>query len=223
MKDVALYGNLTYDRVFSENLSYETVGGVANVWRQLRSKPNISVGLSPTSIGEAIIIVDEEQGERTSNSLMTQKIVTPEIIPAKWNHIAYLDHLPVNGFLSSLEGIISADVCGNGQLEEDILKNIDLIFIGDGDGIDCLDIVDSGVKYIVYHTPDEITLIPNKKNAITIKVEKVISKVNVLGAGDMFAAELIRNMKNMELNGDNLVRAIEISQKEISKILESSK
>ena len=75
----------------------------------------------------------------------------------------------------------------------------------------------------MYHTPDEITLIPNKKNAITIKVEKVISKVNVLGAGDMFAAELIRNMKNMELNGDNLVRAIEISQKEISKILESSK
>jgi|TARA_R100000149_G_scaffold58455_1_gene27444 hypothetical protein len=223
MMDVTIYGNLIYDHVFSVDDKYETVGGIANIWHRLRSTPNISVSLSPTSIGESVILADKHQGKRTSKSLMLQEIVEPDIIPAKWNHIAYLDHLPNYEFLSELNGIVSADVCGRGHLNKDTLKYVDIIFVGDGDGIDWQDLSDNGVQYIIHHAPHEIILMSKGENVKIIKVEKIVSNINVLGAGDMFAAEVIRYMKDIDLNSNNLVSAIDVAQSEISKILELSK
>ena len=65
MHYITLYGHLTVDRVFEnfkENLS---LGAIANSWDALtKIDPTLSVKLNPTSIGEAIILVDKDKNFR---------------------------------------------------------------------------------------------------------------------------------------------------------------
>ena len=60
MLDVALYGHLTVDRVFSVDSEYQTLGSIANVWQDLINLDwSLKIGLSPMYFGEALIFADK--------------------------------------------------------------------------------------------------------------------------------------------------------------------
>ena len=61
-----LYGHLFVDRIISDFKEKTTLGGIANVWSGLKQlNQNLTIGLKPTSIGEAIILVDKENNQES--------------------------------------------------------------------------------------------------------------------------------------------------------------
>ena len=67
MYDVTLYGHLTVDRVLTGFEMDNTLGSMANVWKQLITiNPILKINLQPTVIGEALIYVDKDKSERYS-------------------------------------------------------------------------------------------------------------------------------------------------------------
>lgn len=235
MKDVVLYGNLTYDKVFSNHGSYNTVGGIANIWESLRSfDSSISVGVQPCAIGEAIILVDEDACERASKPNMIVRSLPDVPVPARWHHVAYLNSINHNvkktiSFikeLSSFEGIISADICDSEPVPFECLDKIDILFAGEGDFIGSPEKIAKQVKgAFIYHSPEK-TKLYFKGTEKVFPVEKFVDNVNVLGAGDKFAARVIGYMgKNHDFGFDinGIGSAIIASQRSLSKEFKEQK
>ena len=63
--DIALYGHITIDKIFTKFSSQKTIGAMGNVWDALISTDSsLSIDLKPTAIGEAIILVDKKNTKR---------------------------------------------------------------------------------------------------------------------------------------------------------------
>jgi len=219
MADVSLYGHLTLDRVFTRSYSYCSVGSIGNVWKTLNKEcPKLSVDISPTDFGEALIYVDEDKCERSSIANLSNYVVPAKIKESKWHHVLYLNELKDTSFVSSLEGgIVSADICAGSKLKDTtVLSHIDFLFISDEDLF--LDLIDLGKLvrgWVIMHHPGGSKWTDGVEEG-EHSIEK-IENVNVLGCGDMFVAHFINNFLNSK---DELSSIIKRCHSGITKTLQ---
>ena len=204
--DIALYGHLTRDRIFDNFKETNSVGAIGNVWHHLVSiNPDLKIHISPTDIGEALILLDNKKSERTSIANMSQKTKWPDIKLAKINHITYLNTIKNPSFINYLEGKISADLCTGKKLNLDLLSKIDYLFISDEDmyyNIEELkEIMYKG--YIIYHYPNG-SIVYHKGKENTTNLDP-LNNINVLGLGDRFAATVLNYMLTSKLKFSDLV------------------
>ena len=206
MVDVSLYGHLTFDRVYSRKESYCSVGSIGNVWKYLNKvNPSLSIRVSPTEFGEALIYVDLDKCERASVANLTNYVKDPEIVPSRWNHVLYLNQLTDLSFISELsEGIISADVCAGSSLKDlSVLSKLDFLFISDEDlFMDLLELGKLVKGWVILHHPAGSRW-SNGKDIQEHTVTK-LENVNVLGCGDMFVSFFI----NKYLSGETSILSI---------------
>ena len=67
MIDINLYGHLTFDRIFNGFKSDASVGSMGNVWKCLNQiNPSLKIKLTPTELGEALIMINKHTSERSS-------------------------------------------------------------------------------------------------------------------------------------------------------------
>lgn len=192
--DIALYGHLSFDNIY-EGFDYKTsVGCMGNVWSQLKLiNPNLRVRLEPTDIGESLILSDRVQCKRTSISHLSLKTNGPEVHDSKISHVMYINELSDLSFIPDLKGLVTADICNGKVLDVNspILKYIDLLFISDEDALH-LDIYKLSRVVrgsVLMHYPTGSTLY-SKEKFTKVKAE-LVSNINVLGAGDKFAAYIL--------------------------------
>ena len=214
--DLALYGHLTIDHIikdFKENIS---LGAIANFWIAIKKINNVlKVKLNPCAIGDAIILVDECMSQRVGRGNLNTRCVTPEVVNSRWHHIMYLNQLKDMSFISDIKsGIISADTTAGSMVIREQLKHIDYLFISDED-LDCdVEELASLVKgWVILHYPGGSYSSDGTRN-IT-KTNDVIKNINILGAGDTFAACFISSM----LMEDNIDNALDYAHENTIKVL----
>lgn len=202
--DIAIYGHLSFDNIY-EGFNYKTtVGCMGNVWSQLKLiNPNLKVKLEPTDIGESLILADVEQCKRTSISHLSLKTSGAEIHDSKISHVMYLNELSSVSFVGDLKGFVTADVCNGKVLDisSPALRYIDLLFISDEDALqlDVYKLAQSVRGSVLMHYPSGSTLY--SKDKFTKFKAELVSNINVLGAGDKFAAYILESLleENIEL------------------------
>ena len=188
--DISLYGHLTVDRIFERFTRTNSLGSIANVWKSLITEdPTLKIYISPTEIGEAIVYVDKNTSERFSKASLSNHISKPILLESKINHILYLNELQDTSFISQLEGINCADICVGKRIDYSLLKYIDYLLISDED---CLDPYEELRK----HTRGKVIVHSSHGSHWGVEhydlpIEKILKNVNVLGAGDMFAANFM--------------------------------
>ncbi len=190
--DVSLYGHITIDTIFGDSKDY-SFGGIANIWRALKKcDSDLLINLEPTYYGEAIIYIDKIKSSRYSDALLNLKSFTPKISPSKINMISYINELDDKKFIGELKGFNIADVCKGKEVTGDMLKNIDLLLIADEDVTNLQEIKRDFFGILLVHGPDRSTIYFGKEKVETIlEKENFVENLNVLGAGDIFAAVLI--------------------------------
>jgi hypothetical protein len=192
MIDVALYGHLTFDQIFAGSPTFE-VGGIANVWRSLMSiDPKLQVKVHPLMIGTSHIAIQGNQKQNLSN--LNQVPVKPLITEAKLSHIAYINELPDPEIVFQIQGFLTGDICtidvGQGTpLKKEVAERFDLIFVSKED---LALIPDHYSKRLVVHAPTETSVYDcGRQIACCSNPEEYLEDINVLGAGDYFAAAYI--------------------------------
>ena len=197
MHDVCLYGHLSVDRIFVDFQETKSLGCIANCWRTFKQiAPDLDVGVRPTSIGESLIYVDQQSCQRYSNFVPDIKTQKPIIAPAKISHALYINKLTDTTWLSSLHGIITADVCAGQSINTDLLQYIDYFFISDEDAFADLNTMAKLTKgYVVLHT-NQSSHVSNgqQEHAYTMPDNMWVHNSNVLGAGDMFASAFLQGI-----------------------------
>lgn len=190
--DVSLYGHITIDTIFGESKNY-SFGGIANIWRALKKcDSDLLINLEPTYYGEAIIYIDKEKSSRYSDAILNLKSFTPKISPSKINIISYINELDDKKFINELRGFNIADVCKGKTVTPNMLKNIDLLLIADEDVKNLQELKKDFSGILLVHGPDRSTIYFGKEKVETVlKKENFVENLNVLGAGDIFAAVLI--------------------------------
>ena len=195
--DVAIYGHLSYDNIFS-GFDYKTsVGCMGNVWAQLKTiGPNIRVKLEPTDIGESLILTSTEQCKRTSISRLSLKTRIPTIHDSEISHVMYINELSDTSFISKLSGFVTADVCNGKPLDVTNvnLKHIDLLLLSDEDALINIEGLVSAVRgHVLVHHAAGSTIYSKTTQPKQFKAE-FVSNINVLGAGDKFASYIIAGL-----------------------------
>ena len=198
--NISLYGHITYDTIFNGEQTRYSVGSIGNVWRALlQLSNNFNVQIEPTEIGEALILVDEAKCKRTSTACLSLKNRTPNIYNSDWAHILYINQLNDISFIKQIRErtkIISADICAGRILKDkSVLKYVDYLFISDEDmWLNSIEELSSLVKgwVILHHSHGSVCC--KGKTKFEIRVEKILKGINILGAGDMFAAACISNI-----------------------------
>lgn len=219
MIDINLYGHLTFDRIFNGFKSDASVGSMGNVWKCLNQiNPSLKIKLTPTELGEALIMINKHTSERSSIANLNLFSHPPLIVQAKWNHILYLNELTDTSFIPKLSGVVSADVCrGNNIKDLSILKYIDYLFISDEDLFVDIKILQNLVKKaVIYHNKSGSVVYPKKGTNINTKV-KILDNINVLGAGDMLASCFI----NEFLTTSDIKLSIQNAHKNVTNILKN--
>lgn len=181
MFDIGLYGHLVFDKII-DNSTYYSTGGIMNVYRAIKDiNKKINVHLAPINIGISSIKIDRYSATRQCDSRLNILDVSVKIKKAKINHIAYLNELNSLNFINYLENTVTADICTGRSIT--INNKIDYLFISDED-IELV-IQNNNVKNTIIHSP--IKSYSNNSEYI-LDNNKVIKNINVLGAGDYFAA-----------------------------------
>lgn len=194
MVDIALYGNITFDTVFEDFEQYKSIGAIANVWDSIMSINNsLQVHLEPIEIGSAIVLIDKNSGEKVSKPKLQLKYNHPTLVNSKWSHIAYINRIRDISFLADLKDtIVSVDIAGKKPFDLEYLRFVDYVFVSD-DEIQNLDMMLNLVRgaVIVHSNSGSITY---KDGTTIINNHEIVKNINVLGAGDYFAACFIVNM-----------------------------
>lgn len=239
--DLIISGNITKDLTFdiynnfSENI---TLGGITNFWYHFQSINNkYVVRLNPLSYGESVILIDKKTCNRYNKSqLNIIKNIKNPALSSKWYHMMYINQLSEfnENFLKNINSkIISADLCGgveNKLFDVNLLKYIDFLFCSKED-------IDSDIKinnirnyikgYIILHENNYYKIISNVNKNIEIDLElskeKKLKNINVLGAGDYFAASFVFFMLDKDINDINSIQSgIEFSQNSVLKTLKTN-
>ena len=167
---------------------------MANVWDTLVGLDcNLSVKLNPSAIGEAIVVANTRKHFRVGRGNLNLQTSRIDVVDAKWHHIMYLNQLKDTRFINSIaDGTVSVDVtagnmCAGSSIIEDHLDKIDYFFISDEDLYMDIDELGRAVKgWAILHYPQG-SYATNGKEHIEHKTQ-VIGGIDVLGAGDIFAA-----------------------------------
>lgn len=202
-----------------------------NILRRLRCDIG-SLKIIPSEKTSKASIVCEVSGKKTSivDWQSCRSMSNFDFSESDWTHFAYIDVLDnlteeVVEKFSEKGGILSGDLCLNFYNERTcdrmskILKYFDYIFISDSEYLPFPDILNMGKGWIILHDADKITA-SKKKSSVTVKTDKM-NGVNVLGAGDIFASNMILNI--LEINEspgfDDMKGIIEKSRDSTSEFL----
>ena len=192
--DLCLYGHLTVDRIYNGFHESASLGAMANVWHALTIiNPLMKVKLCPLAIGEAIILINRHTSERIGRANLNALETTAKIEQASWHHVMYLNALSDASFISSIEsGIISADItAGNCDSILPFLHSIDFLFISDEDlFMDLRELASLVRGKVILHSASGSIVAGDHGDDLTTKTAS-IKNLNVLGAGDIFAASFI--------------------------------
>ena len=195
--DVALYGHLTIDRIFTDFKQVNTLGAIGNIWEAMVSiDSSLLIDINPLALGEAIILVNKQKGTRLGRGNLNLKTTKGTPSSASWHHIMYLNQLDDVSFMEELkEGIVSVDVTSGKMKNLDMLQYVDYMFISDEDLFMGVEELASLVRgWVVLHYPNGSTITNGQE---TIRTEtSLIGNLNVLGAGDIFAGCFITEMVN---------------------------
>ena len=190
MKDISLYGHLTVDTLLDGETEKKTLGSIANVWKALvELDSSINIGLSPIDIGQALIYIDKQAATRVGKASLNLRKFSAQVIPSKVHHLIYLNEMSETSFIPALDGIITADVCPGKPLKKDLLQHVDYLFISDEDCDDFASLVDATKGWVVLHSATG-SICSNGDDEFFWKLHEddILKDVNVLGAGDIFAA-----------------------------------
>lgn len=222
MNSITLYGHITTDTIFDGDITYKSVGGIGNVWFMLsKICKNYQINIEPTNIGEALILVNKEKAERSSIANLNQIERNPNIKDSKWSHILYVNELDNLSYFKNIRDksdIVSIDICkGKPFNQTSILKYVDYFFISDEDLFMDINELAKKVKgWVILHHKGGSTCV-SKEKTFDISTP-VIDNINVLGAGDMFAAATINCILNT-VDKSNLQNNIKEAHSITSKIL----
>lgn len=226
--DIAIYGHLSYDNIY-EGFNYKTsVGCMGNVWNQLKLiNPNLKVKLEPTDIGESLIIADKEQCKRTSISRLSLKTHYPRTHDSKISHVMYLNELSDTSWICNLRGFVVADVCNGKKLNvnDPSLEDIDLLLISDEEYNNLTDtatlLVRSKVGGVIVHRPTGSDFINCKQgHAVESFTAELVPDVNVVGAGDKFAAYILEGLLE---DNTNIPKVIQRAHDELTQYFKNEK
>jgi hypothetical protein len=194
MFDITLYGHLFNDTIYDGQLETMALGGIANCWKALNSiDSNLSVGLSPTALCESNIYIERKHNKRNSISSFNTEVFDIKIKESKISHIMYINELPNVDFIHNLDGIISADTCKGTEIKNpNVLEFIDYLFVADEDGQD-IDFLRKNIKgHVILHSPNGSRVLRKATdNKFDVPEKWILKDVNVLGAGDFFAASFL--------------------------------
>ena len=191
MYDISLYGHLTIDTLLTEGeKEKKTLGSMANVWKALVELDcSLKIGLSPIDIGQALIYIDKQGGTRVSKPSLNLRHFSPKVLPSQVHHLIYLNEMSRTSFIPTLDGIITADVCPGKSLNKELLEHIDYLFISDEDCDDFSELVEATKGWVILHSATG-SICSNGDDEFFWKLHEddILKDVNVLGAGDIFAA-----------------------------------
>jgi len=218
MYDISLYGHLTRDYLITSKACNNTLGGLANVWEALLIlDKSIKINVQPIYIGEALIYANLETSERFSKSILNLIKCNFSIKKSSVSHFLYINELDLTEVLLEIEGIVTADVCVGKDLDYSLLKYVDYLFASDEENID-LELAVKNIKgCVVLHKSDGAKVINKTINhEFKLSDSEIFDNINVLGAGDIFAACFLYKLLSGEKNNFSL---IEHACKEATKIL----
>ena len=213
--DLAVYGHITIDRIINNFEQEVSLGAIANFWNALNIiNSKISYKLCPCAIGEAVVLINECKSQRVGRGNLNLKTNKPKPIDAKWHHIMYLNQLKDKSFIKDLNGIVSADLTAGDMNIKNELRYIDYLFISEEDlFMDVKDLAKLTRGYVILHYPSG-SMCTNGEEQYAFTTE-VKDNINVLGAGDAFAACFISNM----LNTDDIEKSLEKAHEQTLKVL----
>ena len=190
MKDISLYGHLTVDTLLDGETEKQTLGSMANVWKALVELDcSLKIGLSPIDIGQALIYIDKEAATRVGKASLNLRQFSAKVLTSKVHHLIYLNEMSKTDFIPALDGIITADVCPGKPLRKDLLQHVDYLFISDEDCDDFAELVEATKGWVILHSATG-SICSNGDDEFFWKLHEddILKNVNVLGAGDIFAA-----------------------------------
>ena len=222
--DITLYGHLSYDNIYEDFKNRFSAGCIGNVWNQLKTiNPHFKVKVEPTDIGESLIMVDVKQCKRTSISRLSLKTQSPFIHSSKINHIMYLSELHDRSFISKLDGINVADTCNGTPLNvyDSSLDYIDLLLISDEDShhLNISSLCKSVRGNVLQHSSSGSILYSKSGTKYYFEAE-LVPDINVLGAGDKFAAYILAGLLD---STRDLPKVIQNAHKELTKHFKNEK
>lgn len=217
MYDIALYGHLTFDEVYFKGQYSTNVGGIANVWRALKNIDNaLHIHVSPQAIGDSRIVLRNHSKDNYSKLNKVQCLI--DIVDAKLSHVAYANELEGLNLINQLKGIKTADICTTHEqqgreLELEVANEFDFIFVS----VEHTHLVPQKFKNrLVIHGPTETRVYKNgDRIAHFSNPSQYLEDINVLGAGDYFAACYIYGI----IHGRNDDHCAEMSQRLTTKYL----
>ena len=190
MKDISLYGHLTVDTLLDGDTEKKTLGSMANVWKALVELDcSLKIGLSPIDIGQALIYIDKQAATRVGKASLNLRQFSAKVLTSKVHHLIYLNEMSKTDFIPALDGIITADVCPGKPLRKDLLQHVDYLFISDEDCDDFAELVEATKGWVILHSATG-SICSNGDDEFFWKLHEddILKNVNVLGAGDIFAA-----------------------------------
>lgn len=214
--DIALYGHLTIDYIINNFKETTSLGAMANVWHALtKIDPNIKLKINPSAIGEAIVIINEMSAQRVGRGNLNMRTIDPKIVDSQWHHIMYLNRLEDKSFLSNIKsGIISADTTAGDMDILESLPYIDYLFVSDEDlSFDIKELANQVKGWVILHYPSGSYSTDGSKTIV--KANNVRHNINVLGAGDTFAACFISSM----LRNNDMDQALDYAHQNTIRIL----
>ena len=218
MFDIGLYGHITLDRIIDGFRETHRLGGIANSWEALTHlAPNKTVQIAPTSIGEALILVNKKMSRRTSRANMNIEVADCVPIRAAWHHVMYLNSIHDLSFLKDVIGIVSADITTGPVNNLDWLGYVDYLFISDEDlFMDLEELANLTKGWVILHDPTGSVCSNGDEKHDIFGVVDLVEDINVLGAGDIFASAFIAGDSSADI-----VSRIENSHIETTKLLQA--
>ncbi len=202
MCDVAVYGNLVIDTVIDGDTTYQTLGGIANVWDGFRkSDSNLLIEMVPTEEGSSLIHINRNNSTRISKSNLYERSRNPRVVNARAYYVGYLNELVDVEFMEKFDtnSTIFADVCSGKKLNAKRLGKVNVLFVSDTDydSVVSDSLMDNDHLLTVVHGPSHS--FNSRGDTFVLPEEMKVKNCNVLGAGDWFAANYI----NAYLDGMN--------------------
>jgi len=216
--DLAVYGHLTLDRIFNGFESSVSLGAIGNFWEGvIHTSTNISLDVKPLALGEAMILVDKNHCTRVGRGSLNLKTTKAAISDAAWHHVMYLNQLEDTSFMQEIDKtcVVSADLTAGPMNNLDLLKHLDYLFISDEDLFMAVEDLAGLVKgWVILHYPSG-SHCSNGKESFTLTTQ-TLKNINVLGAGDMFAAAFI--VRYLEGEQD-VKKCVELAHKNTTQLL----
>ena len=209
---------MTFDEIYHDGYHSTNVGGIANVWRSLKSiDKRLNIYTCPLHFGESKIVIENDKKDNYSN-LNQFEMFLGDAVEAKLSHVAYVNELNSPSIVRALKGVKTADVCTTKEnegkpLSIEIANEFDFIFVAE----DQKDLVPKEYeRRLVVHGPCQTTVYKHGVQLTHFEnFDQYLTGANVLGAGDHFAACYMYGI----IHGRDDKHCAEMSQRLTTKFL----